>query len=139
MKHALVLEKDARSCARLSELLRHLGYTAATVRTAFEALEVTSAIKVEVIVTYTCRIPNDRRALTGELKRAAPEAALILIGENDGSDIEAAAGNCPGLSAIVTRPTSVDILRSIIALQGGSYGLPRGSTNPWKERRRQYS
>lgn len=139
MGHALVLEIDSESCTQIADLLRSLGYTAAPVRTPYEAIEVASALKIDVVVTYTCQIPNDRRALTGELRRAAPEAAVILIGEGDTSQIEATAGSCPGLSAVVTRPISIAVLRDIIALQVCTVTSKPGYRDPWKERRRQYS
>lgn len=83
MKSALVLEEDDAARDKVVTLLKWMGYVAAPVRTADEALNVASAISFNLIITYTAARPNDRRSLIGELKRAAPEAAIVLATEND--------------------------------------------------------
>lgn len=134
MRHALVLEKDSTSSEQTSRLLRSLGYVTAPVRSPDEALNVASAIKFDVIVTCTAKNPDDRRALTGELKRAAPEAAIILIAEPEDTGGQAAI-KCPGVSAVINRPPSAKMLRQIVDFGIDGYGLQPAVVLPSQERR----
>lgn len=135
MKAAVVLEKDSDSAAKLAGQLRGLGYLTAPVRTAEQALSAVNLIKFDVIVTCTAKRENDRRALTGELKRAAPDAAIVLITESDGA-LEGARRNCPGVSAVIKRPPSADALRRIVQFGIDGYGLQPSYVPPAHERRR---
>lgn len=133
MKSALVLEKDAMSSARTSKLLSCLGFVTAPVRSPEEALNVASAIKFDVVVTYTFTKPNDRRSFTSELKRAAPEAAVVLIAENDQ---KRPAPGCHGVSAVLERPPSADAIRRVVEFGMDGYGLQPVCALPFGERRR---
>jgi CheY-like chemotaxis protein len=123
MKTALVLEKDPASTRKTSQILKTLGYLPAPVRSAEEALAVASAISFDVIVTATPIKPNDRRALTGELKRVAPEAAVVLVAENDEEHVEARQRSYAGLSAVLTRQTMADGLRRVVQFGIDGFGL----------------
>ena len=123
MKTALILEKDSVSTNMTSQILKTLGYLAAPVGTAEEALAVASAISFDVIVTSTPVKANDRRALTGELKRMAPEAAIVLIAESDEEGVEARQRSYAGLSAVLTRQTMADGLRRIVQFGIDGFGL----------------
>lgn len=136
MKTALVLEKDPVSTQRTSQLLRTLGYLPAPVRTADEALNVASAISFDVIVTYTSIKPNDRRALTGELKRSAPEAAVVLVAESDEEHAEARKRPYAGLSAVLTRRTMAEGLRRVVQFGIDGSGLQTAGVPKSFERRR---
>lgn len=133
MKNALILEKDKDSSTKISRVLSWLGYVTAPVRTPDEALNVARAIKFDVIITCTAKTPHDRRSLTGELKRAAPEAALILI-----SDKETPLSHCPGISAVVKRPPSFDVLRHIVEFGIDGSGLQLAYLPVLHERRRKH-
>jgi DNA-binding NarL/FixJ family response regulator len=136
MKAALVLEKDPVSTKKTSQILRTLGYLPAPVRTAEEALAVASAISFDVIVTSTPIKPNDRRALTGELKRMAPEAAVVLIAESDEEHLEARQRSYTGLSAVLTRRTMADGLRRVVQFGIDGFGLQPSGVAKLDERRR---
>lgn len=123
MKAALILEKDPTSIKKTSQILQTLGYLPAPVRTAEEALAVASAISFDVIVTSTPIKANDRRALTGELKRMSPEAAVVLIAESDEEREEARQRSYAGLSAVLTRRTMADGLRRVIQFGIDGFGL----------------
>lgn len=123
MKTALILEKDLAAAEKTSTVLKGLGYLPAPVRTAEEALAVASAISFDVIVTSTPVRANDRRSLTGELKRMAPEAAVVLIAESDEESAEARKRYCVGLSAVLTRKTMADGLRRVVQFGLDGYGL----------------
>lgn len=58
-----------------------------------------SVLRFDVIVTCTATKANDRRSLTGELKRSAPEATVILIAESGNEDKRR---QYAGVSAVVT-------------------------------------
>jgi CheY-like chemotaxis protein len=135
MKAALVLEKDLVSTRKTSQILKTLGYIPAPVRTAEEALAVASSISFDVIVTSTPVKPNDRRALTGELKRMAPEAAVILIAESDEEHLEARQRSYAGLSAVLIRRTMADGLRRVIQFGIDGFGLQPSGVPKAVERR----
>ena len=134
MKCALVLEKDPTSSARTSAVLESLGYTTAPVATPDEALNVAHAINFDVIVTCTSIRPNDRRSLTGELKRCAPDAAVVLIADPDERP-RAALRRPAGVSAVVERPASFDSLRRVVEFGIDGYGLQPIHVPPARERR----
>lgn len=136
MKTALVLEKDPASAKKTSQILKTLGYLPAPVRSAEEALAVASAISFDVIVTSTPIKPNDRRALTGELKRVAPEAAVVLVAENDEEHVEARQRSYTGLSAVLTRQTMADGLRRVVQFGIDGFGLQPSGFPKSVERRR---
>lgn len=136
MKAALVLEKDLVSTRKTSQILKTLGYLPAPVRTAEEALAVASAISFDVIVTSTPIKPNDRRALTGELKRMAPDAAVVLIADSDKENVEARQRSYAGLSAVLTRQTMADGLRRVVQFGIDGFGLQPSGVPKSSERRR---
>lgn len=135
MKTALVLEKDLDASKKTSTILKTLGYLPAPVRTPEEALNVASAITFDVIVTSTPNKANDRRALTGELKRMAPEAAVVLIAESDEEGAEARQRAYAGLSAVLTRQTMADGLRRVCQFGIDGFGLQPPGVPRWFERR----
>jgi len=137
MKYALILEKDERSSTAVSRVLSWLGYVTAPVQTADQALNVASAIKFDVIITCTAKTPDDRRSLTGELKRAAPEAAIILASDKE-TTVEASLSHCPGICAVVRRPASLDVMRNIVEFGIDGFGLQLTYLPVLDERRRQH-
>lgn len=136
MKSALVLEKDDAARDKIVNLLKWMGYVTAPVRTADEALNVASAISFKVIITYTATRPNDRRSLVGELKRAAPEAAIVLVTENDHRQSWAQQRQIFGVSAVVMRPPTVDDLRRVVEFGIDGDGSQPCSVSIQSERRR---
>jgi DNA-binding NarL/FixJ family response regulator len=106
------------------------------VRTAEEALAVASAITFDVIVTSTPIKANDRRALTGELKRMAPEAAVVLIADSDEESADARQRFYAGLSAVLTRRTMADGLRRVVQFGIDGLGLQPSGVPKSVERRR---
>lgn len=136
MKYALILEKDDMASAKLSELLGWLGYESAPVRTAEQAINVASAIKFDVIVTCTTERDDDRRSLPGELKRAVPAAAVILITEDEELQSKLCALRGQGVSAVIARPASVDQLRRIVEFGLDGCGLQPPYIGPSEERRK---
>jgi CheY-like chemotaxis protein len=134
MRNALILEKDAVSSSSTSQLLSSLGYVTAPVRTPQQALNVASSIRFDIIVTCTSRMPDERRSFTGELKRAAPEAAIILIAEPHDATSDAQLSQLPGVSAVVKRP-SVKVLGQVVEFGIGGCGLQPSHVLPAQERR----
>lgn len=136
MKSALVLEKDEVSSARLSRTLRQLGYAPAPVRTPDEALSLAGTINLDVIVTWTDVRPNDRRSLTGELKRAAPEASVVLIEEREDEALPRHSLTRVGADKIVLRPVSIETLQEALKLNVDDSRL-RSKYQPLHQERRQ--
>lgn len=116
MKCALLLEKDQASCAKTADTLKWLGYMVAPVHSPHEALRVVGALRFDLIVTCTATKPDDRRSLTGELKRSAPNAAIVLIADDAQGD-EGRPRNYAGISAVVKRPTSLEGFRKVLEYQ----------------------
>jgi DNA-binding NarL/FixJ family response regulator len=136
MKSALILEKDDASSVKTSRVLSWLGYVTAPVRTPEEALNVINVIKFDVIVTCTATKPHDRRSFTGELKRAAPEAAVVLITDDFDETVQASTHRSSGLAAVVKRSTSADDLRTIVEIGIDGYGMQPARVLSGTERRR---
>jgi CheY-like chemotaxis protein len=136
MKAALVLEKNGAACRETARLLSGLGYVAAPVHTADEAINVASAIRFDVIVTCTATRGADRRSLIGELKRSAPYAAVVLLAESDEDYAHAQDARHSGVTAVIKRPASAEILRRIVEFGIDGYGLQPVAIAPAKERRR---
>lgn len=113
----LFLRKILIRQKKISRTLNWLGYTSAPVHLRNQAVNAASAIKFDLIITCDAKSPNDRRALTGELKRLAPDAVVILVKDND-EHVQ----HCPGISAVVERPLSYDALRSIVEFGIDGYG-----------------
>jgi len=135
MKYALVVENDGKSSERISGLLKWLGYVTALVKTPLQALNVVSSLKFNVIVTCVCRTKDDRRALTGELKRAVPDAAVILLtDEHEKATVSLA--DCPGVSAVMAHPPSLDSLRRTLEFGIDGDGTQFTYSLPFRERRR---
>lgn len=123
MKCALVLEKDQASSSDTSRLLKSLGYVPAAVRTPAEALNVASALDFSVIITCTAANPDDRRSLAGELKRLAPEAAVILIQDDGPLAEDLARVDGDGISGVLRRPIRVGDLRKIVEFGVDGFGM----------------
>jgi DNA-binding NtrC family response regulator len=136
MKYALILEKDDVASRKLSELLSWLGFESAPVRSAEQAINVASAIKFDVIVTCTAEREDDRRSLPGELKRAVPAAAVILITEDEALQKSLCALRGQGVSAVIARPASIDQLRRIVEFGLDGCGLQPPYIAPSEERRK---
>jgi DNA-binding NarL/FixJ family response regulator len=136
MKVALILESNRDERDKLVLILRWLGFVPTPVSTPDEAINVANAINCNVIVTSTAIKPNDRRALTSELKRLAPESALVFVADEEDEYEKVKAGGYPCISAVAMRPTTMDELKEVIqsggqALRVESNCLPHG-----QERRR---
>jgi DNA-binding response OmpR family regulator len=136
MKVALVLEKDRHSYQKVSELLKWFGYMPVPTWTPQEALCAASAISFDIIVTCTATIPEDRRSLTGELKRIASKAIVLLICDKDDESNKAAIWKYPGTSAIIIRPPSVDAFRRVLEFGIDGCGLQAVHVPVAEERRK---
>jgi DNA-binding NtrC family response regulator len=117
MKSALLLDQDVDSCARTAQALKWLGYAVAPIRTAQQALSAIQMLKFDLIVTSTAAKPDDRRSLTGELKRSAPATSIVLIADERTKQQEMRPMNYPGVSAVVKRPASLEALRKAVEYQ----------------------
>jgi hypothetical protein len=81
MKYALVLETCSETCNATSSLLASMGYLITPVFNPRKALHAAHMIQFDLIVACTATIPGDRRSLTGELARCAPDAAIIYLAD----------------------------------------------------------
>ena len=136
MKCALVLEKDQVAYSDTSRLLKSLGYVPAPVRTPLEALNVASALDFDIIITWTATIPDDRRSLAGELKRLAPEAAVIVVQDGAQGEHEHPIGESEGVSAVLQRPIRGRDLRKIVEFGVDGFGLQPAYLPRAQDRRR---
>jgi CheY-like chemotaxis protein len=135
MKLALVLEKDSAACANARRLLSWLGYTTVSAQTPRQALNSATTVKFDIFLICTAEDPDDRRSFSGELKRAAPDAAVVLIAEKIPGKHRSASWCSPGISAVLERPVSVDALRRIVEFGIDGCGLQSGGFPQEYERR----
>lgn len=135
MKSALILEQDSRARERIAEVLGWLGYVAAPVATPEHALRAAGVLRFDLIVTSMARLPNDRRVLTGELKRTAPGSQIVFIAANDEEYWGAKAGKYRGVSAVIHHPVSAEALYKLIEYQLDGAGLPLAPAEVEHERR----
>lgn len=112
LKFALLLENDADACFRMTRALMCFGYVVASVKTPSEAVNVVGTMRFDLIVTCTTETANpaDRRSLTGELKRSAPDAAIVLAED----DSPARSRSYAGVNAVLRRPVCLDTLRQTL-------------------------
>lgn len=136
MKAALILDKDPESTGKTAQLLKMLGYLPAPARSADEALAIATSICFDVIITCTSINHNDRRALTGELKRLAPGAAVVLIAEDYDEYAQARGQSYVGVSAVLTRQMMAAGLWRVIEFGIDGYGLQPPGVPASFERRR---
>lgn len=139
MKSALILEKDIAARESASQLLGGLGYIVAPVRTPDEALNVASAISFDVIVTCTATKANERRSLTGGLKRSAPEATIILIADSSEKyerGRRGRRGHYAGVSAVIKHPVTAEVIRRVVEFGIDGFSLLPQGISPVDERRR---
>lgn len=61
-------------------------------------------------------MPDDRRSLTGELKRSSPGAAIVLITDKTSGEKERPKSYA-GISAVVKRPASLEAFRKVVEYQ----------------------
>lgn len=136
MRCALLLETDKRERDRMTKILEWLGYVAAPVRSPEEAINVANTIRFEVIVTCTNRKSNDRRSLTGELKRLAPQSTVVLVTDERGEYEDVRAGCVPCVSAALKRRPSMEELRRTVQFGIDGFGLHAAGLPAHQERRR---
>jgi CheY-like chemotaxis protein len=122
MKCALILEKNAATQTHTEQVLRSLGYVVAATKTPYEALNVASCLDFDVIATYTPELPNDRRSLTSELKRYAPEAAVVLVADDEEPAPPPAEWH-QGISAVIKRSQLMSMLWRIVQFGVDGCGL----------------
>ena len=136
MKSALLIENDHVERARLAKILGWIGFQAAPASTPKQALNVAHSIKFNVIVTCTYLLPDDRRALTSELKRLAPEAIIVLLTYDEEEYRKARAGCCPCVNAVLRRPVTLDALWRLVRLGSDEIWLRSDNLQALEERRR---
>lgn len=137
MKFALIFEKDVASSQKTSQLLKWFGYMTAPVHSAAEAFNVVKAINTDVIVTCAASNAGERRLITNELKRLAPNATIILMTENDSEYESARMHGYAGVDALIKRPASVDAFRRILHSELDTVAIQsRGITREQERRKR---
>lgn len=131
MKSALLLEFDDASREQLAGLLKSLGYVVATVATPQAALSTAQAVRFDAILTCTDFNADDRRSLTGELARLAPQATLVLLlaGDAAGSGYHQRSG------ALLFKPATLRGLRRVLDFGVDGLGMRPAWIPPDQERR----
>jgi len=136
MKSALLIEDNQAERVRLAKILHWIGFQAAPVRTPEQPLNVVDSIKFSIIVTCTPRSANDRRALTGELKRLAPEALIVLLTYDEEEYRRARAGCYPCVNTVLKRPVTMDALWRLVRFGTDDLGGYCDNRRFLEERRR---
>lgn len=135
MKSALLVENNLVERGKLAMFLRGLGYVTMPAQTPEEALILAETLSFDIIITNTALKPNDRRALTSELKRLTPKSAIVLVTCQEEEYREAQAGRYPCVSAVTKRPTTMDSLRRTIQFGLNEFSLLSKCVTPSGERR----
>lgn len=121
MNYALVVENNAITCTDTSAILTSLGYLVTPTFNLRKALHAVQMLQFDLIVTWTVVNPDDRRALTGELKRHSPDAVLILI--KDSAAGSSLADRFDGVDAVLYRPFTAQDVKSIVESRDGRMRL----------------
>jgi DNA-binding response OmpR family regulator len=112
-----------------------MGYLVTPAFSLRKALHAVQMIQFDLIVTWTVVNPDDRRTLTGELKRYSPDAVLILVADPDSSPT--ANGRVDGVDAVVHRPFTVqDVRTAIDSSRGSAESEPAPSRSKGERRKR---
>jgi CheY-like chemotaxis protein len=134
MKYALVLEQNSESCNKTADIVSSMGYLVTPVFSPKKALHAAHMIQFDLILTCTAMSQDDRRSLTGELKRCSPDALIVLLADPEpGSQIN---GKHDGISGVLHRPLAIDELRDMLDIGFDSHGQPASSPCPVSERRK---
>jgi CheY-like chemotaxis protein len=134
MKYALVLEKNSELCNKTANIVSSIGYLVTPVFSSKKALHAAHMIQFDLILTCTAVNQDDRRSLTGELKRCSPDALVVLL-----ADPEPQSQACymtDGVSAVLQRPLAIDELRKIVDTGMASQEQLLAPCRPDAERRR---
>lgn len=134
MKFALLYEANRAASDASSAVLSSMGYLPFAVFTAEKALQAACVVKFDLIVTCTAVIPGDRRSLTGELKRCAPDSAIVLMA--DPVLGVQSKGICAGVSRVLCTPLTAQDLRSVVEFGIDGCGLQPAAVQASEERRR---
>lgn len=132
MKYALLLERDPAVCNHTAAVLSSIGYLVTPVFNARKALHAAHMIQFDLIVTWTLTNPGDRRCLSGELKRCAPDALLILVA--DGEATLSAGSGMAGVNSVLCRPFTTQDVKKVVEL--GHHETVPPVLGGWNERRR---
>ncbi|MFC5548590.1 hypothetical protein [Massilia aerilata] len=112
------MEKNSELCNKTANIVSSIGYLVTPVFSPKKALHAAHMIQFDLILTCTAVNHDDRRSLTGELKRCSPEAFIVLLSDPEPAS-QASRGN-QGVNAVLYRPFAIDELNKII-----DAGLPR--------------
>ena len=135
MRCALIVEHDPQACQDIAALLKSLGYLVATTDSPRAALNTAQTLRVDLVLTYTTFNADDRRSFIGELARLAPQAAVVLLLDDETHVPHYHAGRI----AVLTKPVTLRGLRRVIEFGiDGNGAMPAHAlqAGPREERRR---
>jgi DNA-binding NarL/FixJ family response regulator len=110
MRCALLVEHDPVAGGEIAALLKSLGYIVATTDSPRAALNTAQTVRFDLVLTYTTFNADDRRAFIGELTRVAPEAAVVLLLDDETHVPHYHAGRI----AVLPKPITLRGLRRVI-------------------------
>ena len=110
MRCALLVEHDPVAGGEIAALLKSLGYIVATTDSPRAALNTAQTLRVDLILTYTTFNADDRRSFIGEITRVAPEAAVVLLLDDETHVPHYHAGRI----AVLPKPITLRGLRRVI-------------------------
>ena len=120
MRCALLVEHDPVACGQIAGLLKSLGYLVASTDNA-------QTVRFDLVLTYTTFNADDRRSFIGEITRLAPQAAVVLLLDDETHVPHYHAGRI----AVLAKPVTLRGLRRVIEFGiDGNGAMPAYAIHP---------
>jgi CheY-like chemotaxis protein len=113
-KRILVVDDDADTCEMMRVLLKILGYEAASVQTAAEALTVAASRQFDLYLTDAFLTDSSGLELCRQLKRLTPEVPVIFV-SGAARESDQLEGIRAGAAMYLTKPIEVEELENALA------------------------
>src|SRR5689334_12801773 len=113
-KRILVVDDDADTCEMMRVLLKILGYEAASVQTAAEALTVAASRQFDLYLTDAFLTDSSGLELCRQLKRLTPEVPVIFV-SGAARESDQLEGIRAGAAMYLTKPIEIEELENALA------------------------
>src|SRR5689334_11847162 len=113
-KRILVIDDDADTCEMMRVLLKVLGYEAASVQTAAEALTVAASRQFDLYLTDAVLTDLSGVELCQQLKKLTPEIPVVFV-SGAACESDQLEGIRAGAALYLTKPIEVEDLENALS------------------------
>jgi hypothetical protein len=135
MKAALIIARDMHDASVRAAPLKLLGYIPVIAKNAGSAAHFFKVTGFDLVIIHQPTLPNDRRSLAGEIKRAQRTALVILATDCDAVYAKARTCCYSGLTAVLREPVTYKAMWRIVEYERDGFGCHPGWVPASEERR----